>query len=220
LLVNRYVTGAVLEGTVEVSLVLLAGPLPGRQLREQLDADGDGTVREPELADARERWQREARDWVGAVLDGERLVLRPDATIDLGGRSTVEPAPVVVELRATLPVARQRHELRLEATREPDRLGETELSLIPGPDWRAAGSAEGRGPLTRRDTRYLWSGPRGNAAAVATFAFEPVAPGEAAPATARAPLAAAVAVVAGLGVVVGIAIARRRARRRQRSGNG
>lgn len=215
-LVNRYASAAILDGTLELSLVLLAGPLPARELRQKWDSDGNGAIAPAELDAARDQWARDARDWLAATLDGERLVLRPEVTIDVGANPAVDAAPVVLELRATLPVARARHELRLAAMREPDRLGETELSVVPGPDWRVAGSVQGQGPLTGRDARYLWSGSRPGGA-IATFAIEPVAAASR-PETKRAPVTTLLAVVAGLGALGGALVALRR--RRQRSGNG
>lgn len=215
LLTNRYLNAALSTAQLEIAMTWLYGELPGLEERQRLDTNHDGRVSPGERDDGQREWQRAAPALFTAWLDGERLVLPVDVTIDLGGDEAVRAAPLVVELRAARPLARSPHELRLAAgSSQPTRPGELEISITPAVGWALASGSP---------ARRQWNGPLGSDEAPRQLVF-PITP--LAAATPAAPSGHARgwgfgALAAFAGLVAALGLSRRRSRAAgQRSGNG
>jgi hypothetical protein len=163
-LVNRYLALVVIDSRVEVFASYLFGPLPGAERRRSMDGDQDGLISEIEMTEEARRWAARAGELYTLAIDGQDTVARATATVELGTDRSTGAAAVVIELRAQVALVPGPHALRIEPGRDPDRLGETELGIDPGPGWvlaashlgRAAPPAEGHVALAR----FKFDGPR------------------------------------------------------------
>jgi hypothetical protein len=160
-LVSRYLTLVIQEDRIDVSIVYLFGDLPARERRRQMDADGDGTISAQELVRERLSWARQAADLFRLFVDDRPAVLDPVVVIDLAGHEQVGARPLLVEMGGSVPLAPGTRRLRVEPGQDPPRLGETEITLDPGPWWRLLASRQGRGDETRPgQLGYKFMGPR------------------------------------------------------------
>jgi hypothetical protein len=210
-LVNRYLSVIVVGDRLEYFVTFLYGPLPAVNERKAMDADGDGAISAAELEQATARWKARAGELASATLDGQPLPFATaSASLQLGPDQTVGPAPLVVEIYGSRPLAAGTRQVRLEPGWEPERLGETELSIDVSPDWELVSSHQGQGP-EEKSRRYLYEGRRPSSVADRSATF--VLRSAAAP-TGRRPtafIAAAIAALAGVGLALEL-------RRRQRAG--
>jgi hypothetical protein len=208
-LVNRYLSVMILGDRLEYFVTFLYGPLPAVGERKKMDLDGDGTIGPVELDQATAQWKARAAALARLSLDGQPLPLDgATASVQLGPDQSTGAAPVVVELYGSRPLPAGKHQVRLEPTWDPPRLGETELTLDLSPDWELVASRQGHGPEESR-RRYRFEGPRPSVAAdrSATFTLQPSS------GPARKPtvfIAAAIAALAGLALFLEL---RRRQRR-------
>jgi hypothetical protein len=209
-LVNRYLSVIVLGDRLEYFVTLLYGPLPAADERRSMDADGDRKISAAELERATAEWKRRAPELAKFGVDGKDLPLESaTASVQLGAEEGVGPAPLVVELYGSRPLAAGTRQLTLEPGWEPARLGETELSLDLAPDWDLVESHQGGGP-PGAERRFLFQGRRPSVSSDRTATFTIRTAGEAPPRKSAPIVAAGVAALAGLALVFEL---RRRQRR-------
>jgi len=211
-LVNRYLSVMVLGDRLEYFVTLLYGPLPAGDERKRMDSDGDGRIGTAELDQAIAAWKARAPELARLSVDDQPVPLDgASASVQLGPDQTTGAGPVVVEIYGSRLLSPGQHQLRLEPTWDPPRLGETELTLELSPDWELVSSRQGHGPQDSQ-RRYRFEGPRPSVAAdrSATFTIRAAT----APAGTRTTfIAAGVAALAGLALFLEL-------RRRNRAGRG
>jgi hypothetical protein len=159
--VNRYVSVAALGDKLELSLTFLFGDVPAADERKRMDVDGDGTLSDGETEGAAVRWGAEMLRLFSLNLDGRSPVAEPALQVDLGNDRSVGPVPLVIEARWTETIARQPHDVQVEAVADPPRAGELELGTVLGPDWTLTASRLGEGPAGQQLTFKLPAHARG-----------------------------------------------------------
>jgi hypothetical protein len=176
-LVNRYLTAILSPDAVTVSCAFLFGELPAAEQRRAMDANGDGKIDREELAAERARWRQRASELFSLSIDGTPVLVDAVATVELGNSDETSGAPITVEVGGVVPLPRGEHRLRLEAGRDLPRLGETDLTLDPGPDWTVVASGQGEGAPSGVETRFTFSRPRVSSIEdrSVTFRIRPVA---------------------------------------------
>jgi hypothetical protein len=156
-LVNRYLTLDLREDRLHLQLSLLYGDLPALEERRRMDGDGDGRLSEREIGQARRAFARSAPQLLGLRIDGAEVKIAPTATLATSGQNAVSPTPLQLDLTAVLELPPGTR--RLEVMMGPDlpRMGETELVLDPGQQWRllASESPPGR-PTATPATRFTF----------------------------------------------------------------
>jgi hypothetical protein len=201
---NRFVTGAVFDGRVDVTDALLEGALVSGEDRRKLDADGDGTISDAERRAGEARLAAEG-PWLAVEIDGRAIPAPVTVAIDLGDDLRASAAPLVVERRLSLPGSWKAgaRRLRLVVTREPQRLLDTEMDLVVGPGYA----------LARGEDRVTFHGPRASTLEERAATFEILGRSPAAP-EARTKRRWLIGVAVGLASVgIWAATVRRRARR-------
>ncbi len=212
---NRYVLLTALDRSLEITYALLAGQLPGAELRRRIDSNGDRVITPAEIDRERRRFGSEASALLAVSLDGVAVNPVWEASVDLGGDLATGAAPVVMELRASCALSTGRpHTVRVEPGREPPRLGETEISIDVAPGLRLEAGYQGAGQGLRGN-RFKLDGPRvsdlEDRSVTFTFASDPRAAAAALAARPldRAPRSAGILIVAGLALGFAHALGRR-----------
>jgi hypothetical protein len=156
-LVNRYLTVDLRQDRLHLQLSLLYGDLPALEERRRMDGDGDGRLSQREIGQARRAFARSAPQLLGLRLDGAEVKLGPTATLATSGQDTVSPTPMQLDLSAVLDLPPDTR--RLEVMMGPDlpRMGETELVIDPGQQWRLLASENPPGsPTATAVTRFTF----------------------------------------------------------------
>jgi hypothetical protein len=204
-LVNRYLSLIAVGDRLEFFVTFLYGALPGAEARKRLDGDGDGKISEAERQAGQAEWQRRAPALATLTVDGLPVPLDgATADLQLGPDTGVGPAPLVVEVYGSRPLADGERRLGLAAGWDPPRLGETELALDLSAGWDLVASRQGSG-AEEHLTRYKLD-PAAKDRSV-TFVIRP----QGAPPHRRplGPVAALVAVLAAVGLAAELARRRR-----------
>ncbi|GEM_PF-3096035 len=170
--INRYLTVAVTDRQLEVSVALLFGELPAVVERKRLDANRDATISDEELRAGEDYWASRGDDL--AIFEGKTDRVDPwKAVIDLDDDRSTGTRPLVVDLRREYAVAHDQTRVALGPRNDLVSMGETEIGLVLGPGWKLEQSTSPDGKVGLDRVFKLPVGANRTQVALATFILGP-----------------------------------------------
>ncbi len=166
--INRYLTVAITDRQLEVSVALLFGELPAAVERNRLDANRDAAISDEELLVGEIYWAGRGDDLTIFECKTDRA--QPwKAVIDLGEDRKTGAGPLVVDLRREYRVARTKIHVALGPRNDLVSMGETEIGLVLGPGWKLEQSTSPDGKIGLDRVFKLPVGRKRDEPALATF---------------------------------------------------